>query len=146
MAGSGGGEAGIIAPARPVRARATWPMVALSESTDGQSAMAIIFKSPAQADVLMFDDDGQRLLELMRTSGELPGALRSEDLPLALERLRAGIEAATPAAADEPPPGDEEDDDAPRQPAVPLAHRALPLMQMLEKAIARDQYVTWTRA
>lgn len=122
-------------------------MVTVFLSNEWKRAMAIIFKSPAQADVLMFDADGQRLLELMGTSGELPGALRSEALPAAMERLRAGIEAEVPPP---PPPAvdRDDDDDAPaaQPPAVPLAHRALPLMQMLEKAIARDQYVTWVQA
>lgn len=108
--------------------------------------MAIVFKSPKQSDLLMFDDDALRLLELMGATGELPGALRSEDLPNALQRLRAGVEDAQPSpATDEELAAHDDADDTPRPVSVPLAHRALPLTQMLEKAITRDQYLTWTR-
>jgi len=100
--------------------------------------MLVTFSCPAHADITMFGDVASRLLELMGHSGTVPGALLAEDVAAALARLEAAV------AADEqlPEPGESargEDD----EPAVSLAHRALPLIQSLQAAAKAECNLMW---
>lgn len=101
--------------------------------------MLLTFRSPAFSDITMFGDVGLALIERMGHSPTVPGALASEDVPVALERLRRAIAAEgtdpVPAGAGEALNDGEE--------RVSLAHRALPLIQLLEAAVAEDSYVMW---
>ena len=55
--------------------------------------MLVTFTCPAYADITMFGDVAIRLLKMMGHSGTVPGALLAEDVPAALQRLEAAIEA-----------------------------------------------------
>jgi hypothetical protein len=89
----------------------------------------------------MFGDIAAELLKLMGHSGTVPSALRAEDVPAALDRLKAGIEAdkaesATDASAEEADRESEEE-------AVSLALRAVPLIELLKKASKAKCNVMW---
>lgn len=101
--------------------------------------MLLTFRSPAFSDITMFGDVGLMLIERMGHSATVPGALASEDVPMALERLRraVAVEGAEPA----PAVSDETRRDGEER--VSLGHRALPLIQLLEAAAAEDSYVMW---
>jgi hypothetical protein len=73
---------------------------------------------------------------MMGQSGVLPGAIRPEDIPAALERLKKEV-AAHPATA--PQRGDKDDG----APGVSLRQRAFPLIELLERAAKRGCYVIW---
>jgi hypothetical protein len=103
--------------------------------------MLIRFHSPAFHDITMFGADGRRLIELMGMSGRIPSAVNAEDLPAVKARLLAGIESAPPPPAPEDADETEESDAARFR--VPLKTRALPLLSMLDAAIAKDAYVMW---
>ena len=96
--------------------------------------MLVTFSCPAYADITLFGDVAIRLLKMMGHSGTVPSALLADDVPAALARLEAEIEAekqssqATDVSAEDD--GDE--------PAVSLTHRALPLVDLL-KAAAKDK-------
>lgn len=102
--------------------------------------MLVTFRSPAYSDITMFGEVGLALLQRMGHSGSVPGALAAEDVPKALERLRNSIvldgEEPVPASSDRAA-GDED--------RVSLAHRALPLIKLLEAAAAAQAYVIWER-
>lgn len=53
--------------------------------------MLITFHTDAYEDITYFADVAKRLLSLMGHSGTIPGAIKSENLPEALERLQAGL-------------------------------------------------------
>ena len=106
--------------------------------------MLVRFRSPASHDLLMFGAVAETLLGLMGVSGRIPSALQAEDLPAARERLRAGLDAAA-ALAQAPRKADDEDDTA-REPEVSLRQRALPLLEMLEKAASKQEWVMWEAA
>lgn len=53
--------------------------------------MLITFHTDAYEDITYFADIAKRLLSLMGHSGTIPGAIKSEHLPEALERLQAGL-------------------------------------------------------
>jgi Domain of unknown function (DUF1840) len=79
---------------------------------------------------------------LLGHSGTVPSALLAEDVPAALARLKAAVA----VHANEPlgpqgsasRSGDEDQN-------VSLAHRALPLIQMLTAAVAERENVMWDK-
>jgi hypothetical protein len=103
----------------------------------------VTFRTSAYANITMFGDVAVRLLKLMRHSGTVPSAILADDVPQALAHLKAAI-AADKAASGESAPKDAENDDS-EEPAVSLAHRAFPLIELLEAAAKRKCDVMWGR-
>lgn len=94
----------------------------------------------------MHGDAALALLKAMGHSGSVPGAILAADLPAALVRLRKALDDHAHAPPPPPPPTDAEDDDErEREPPVTLRMRALPLIDMVETAIARDSDLMWER-
>jgi hypothetical protein len=94
----------------------------------------------------MHGDAAVALLRAMGHSGTVPGAILAPDLPEALANLRRSLE--TQADLPSPPPAaaaeeGEEREDAP--PPVTLRMRAVPLIEMIETAIARGSDLMWER-
>jgi len=84
----------------------------------------------------MFGEVAVNLLRLMGQSGAIPGAILSPDIPAALERLRGGVSGHT-----EKPPARNRDDES--EPPVSLRNRAVPLIDLLERAAKSGADVTW---
>ena len=99
--------------------------------------MLVTFSCRAYADITMFGDIAVRLLRLMGHSGTVPGALLAQDIAPALARLEAGVAAAGQSQAPE------EDEDG--EPPVSLAHRALPLIELLRVAAKAKVNVMWDK-
>ena len=97
--------------------------------------MLVTFTTDAYADITMFGDVALALLKMMGHSGTVPSAILAADVPAALSRLTAGIEAAKAA-----PSVDDEDED---EPQVSLSHRALPLINLLTAAVKDGCDVMW---
>jgi len=97
--------------------------------------MLVTFTTKAYADITMFGDVALAMLKMMGHSATVPGAILAEDVPAALSRLRAAIDAekASPFV---------EDKDA-DEPVVSLAHRALPLIELLAAAAKAESDVMW---
>ncbi len=102
--------------------------------------MLVTFSCSAYANITMFGDVAIHLLKMMGHSGNVPGAILAEDLPKALERLEAAIYYEKQCS--ETVPQDEDDD---KQLSVPLSHRALPLIELLNAAIKADCNVMWDK-
>ena len=86
------------------------------------------------------------LLQLAGHSGTVPGAILAADLPAALRELRKGLELAGDRPSPPPPPREEaevEDEGREREPPVTLRKRAVPLIDMIETAIARGSDLMW---
>lgn len=116
--------------------------------------MLITFKSAADADVIMFSEIAQRLLEILGKDPLAPqGIITAPQLPAALAALRAAIEQDRLAQPPEEEPDtwgmDEIDKQAVREAQrkraqqVSLAQRAMPLLQMLEYAQRDQANVIW---
>ena len=101
--------------------------------------MLVTFKTKAYSNITMFGDVAIRLLKLMGHSGTVPSAILADDVPAALERLKAAIaeEKRKAAAARRDEPEDE------KEPPVSLANRALPLIELLEAAAKQNCDVMW---
>lgn len=93
----------------------------------------VTFHSRAAGDFTMFDAVAVGLLKKMGHSGTVPSAILPEDIPQALQRLKASLASEPPADAQEQ--GDE--------PAVTLSRRAYPLVKMLEASLAEPCEVMW---
>lgn len=98
--------------------------------------MLITFRTDAYADITMFGEVALGMLKLMGHSATVPGAILAADVPAALQRLRAGVTTAAPQSGDTA-------DDAGDEPPVSLSHRALPLIKLLEAAMAAKSDVMW---
>lgn len=97
--------------------------------------MLVTFTTDAYADITMFGDVALTMLRMMGHSATVPGAIRAEDVPVALSRLTAAIDAENSS----PLPADKNAD----EPVVSVAHRALPLINLLTAAAKAKSYVTW---
>jgi len=97
--------------------------------------MLVTFTTDAYADVTMFGDVAHSMLKMMGHSGTVPSAILAQDVPAALSRLTAAVDAAKSSQ----PAADVNAD----EPAVSLANRALPLINLLTAAAKAGSYVMW---
>lgn len=98
--------------------------------------MLVTFSTSAYSDITMFGDVAVRLIKLMGHSGSVPGAILAEDVQTALERLQRAIQAEKEAS---------ELNDEDGEPVVSLAHRALPLIELLTAAAKEKCNVMWDK-
>jgi hypothetical protein len=103
--------------------------------------MLITFSTKAYADITMFGEVALQLIHLMGHSGSVPGAILAEDVPAALEKLKAAL-ASGAGQAPSPAPGEPGDEDEER-PKVRLSQRALPLVELLSAAARQGCNVMW---
>ena len=96
--------------------------------------MLITFSTKAYADITMFGDVALQLIHLMGHSGSVPGAILAEDVPAALDQLRAALAAG---------PAEVQVKDSDEEPKVSLNHRALPLIELLSAAANQGGNVMW---
>ena len=97
--------------------------------------MLVTFKTEFHADIIMFGDVALTLLKMMGHSGTIPSAIEAEDVPAALERLQTAI------GMNKSSESSGEKDDA--EPKIGIAKRALPLIELLDAAVAAKTYVMW---
>jgi hypothetical protein len=97
--------------------------------------MLVTFTTDAYADITMFGDVALAMLKMMGHSATVPGAILAADVPGALGRLTAAIDAEK---ASSPPV---EDNDA-GEPVVSMTHRALPLVDIYAKRLQIQERMT----
>jgi hypothetical protein len=106
--------------------------------------MLVTFRTKAHADIMMFGDIAVHLLKLMGHSGTVPSALVADDVPAALNRLKNAMKAHKTEALEAVDTTDEaEDNDDAKERPIDLAHRAFPLIELLEAAAAAHCDVMW---
>ena len=88
----------------------------------------------------MFGDVAVRLLNIMGHSGTVPGALLAEDIPSALNKLKAAAEEDKISEKTEQT-SDEESEEQP----VSLSLRAHPLIELLTAAAEQKCDVMWDK-
>jgi len=97
--------------------------------------MLVTFSTNAYADITYFGDVALSMLKMMGHSPTVPGAIVAEDVPAALNSLTAAIEAEKNVLQAEDKDTDE--------PVVSMAHRALPLIELLAAAAKAETFVMW---
>ena len=109
--------------------------------------MIVKFSTRAGA-LTMHGEAAVALLRAMGHSGTVPGAILAPDLPAALASQRKALETLAAQASPAPPAASEDDaeelENAP--PPVTLRMRAVPLIDMIETAIARGSDLMWERS
>ena len=104
--------------------------------------MLVTFRTKAHADITMFGNVATDLLKLAGMTGTVPTAILAPDIPSVIARLEDGLaqrNAAVPEDATLKAAGGTRDPakyDPDAEPAVPLGHRALPLLALLRDAQA----------
>ncbi|SDX75969.1 protein of unknown function [Allochromatium warmingii] len=102
--------------------------------------MLIRFETPAYATITMFGDIAVTLIKLMGHSGSVPGALLAADIPAALAQLQHAVAEHPDTPLDPATPHQRQRDESPH---VSLAHRALPLIELLTAADCAGENVMW---
>jgi len=106
----------------------------------------ITFRSPAAADVMMFDDVAKRMMAVMGKEEAARGIVTVEQLPGAIARLKAAIAADRAAHTGEQEEDRPETETTPgggKRPYVGFAQRAVPLVEFLEYSLKADKPVMW---
>ncbi|MDI3514910.1 MAG: hypothetical protein PWP40_2139 [Rhodocyclaceae bacterium] len=113
--------------------------------------MLVTFKSHASADVIMFGDDAKKLIAIVGKDPHNPqGIITAQQLPEAIERLKAAIEEDRIRQAELERQRTEADEAADKEAGrsgmaapVGLAQRAWPLLNMLEESLREETPVVW---
>jgi len=105
--------------------------------------MLVTFRTETYADIMLFGDIAVQLLKMMGHSGAVPGALLAADVPAALARLKQALAAGQAVVVADTEDKDEAEDEEEKEPAVGLAQRAFPLIELLTAAAAAHDDVVW---
>lgn len=97
--------------------------------------MLVTFTTKAYADITMFGDVALAMLKMMGHSATVPGAIPAADIPRALSQLNSAINAESAA-----PPAH---NDNAKESTVSMAHRAMPLINLLTAAAKENTNVMW---
>ncbi|HEX7374523.1 MAG TPA: DUF1840 domain-containing protein [Steroidobacteraceae bacterium] len=111
--------------------------------------MIVVF-STRHGQLTLLGESAVALLKLAGHSGTVPGAVLSADLPAFLARLRAGLaqhgDELSPAPTAQSAQDEADEDESSREStAVSLRKRAVPLLDMVETAVARGSDLMWER-
>jgi hypothetical protein len=106
--------------------------------------MLIIFKSPASGDVIMFGKNGKEMLEVLgKDKEDAKGIFTVEQLPAAIDTLKAAIAADKARQTDKDDDNEDEQDVKPGGGGVSFFQRAVPLLELLERSLKDKVPVTW---
>jgi len=100
------------------------------------------FKSRETGDLVMLQQHGQRMLEILgkRLSG--PGIIQPSEMDAAVQKIRAAVAADDAARQKHPPEEKGDEEDAPRDP-VSLRMRAAPFIEMLQRCEQANVEIVW---
>ena len=104
--------------------------------------MLITFKTKNHADVVMFGDIALQLIGMMGLLKKTPGAILTEDIKQALEKLQSSLDQISSDKSDGDSVQKVSDDDD--EPKIPLQIRALPLIDLLKNALKNQNNVMWS--
>lgn len=104
--------------------------------------MLVTFESKAYSNITMFGDVAKKLIKATGHSGTIPSAIKSADIPAALEKLKHAVsqevESESNSDSNQDSINNKDDDNF-----VSVDKRAKPLIEMLEAAIERKEDVMW---
>lgn len=100
--------------------------------------MLVTFRSDV-GNITMFGDDALTMLKMMGHSATVPGAILAADVPMALSRLKAALD------AEKGSPPDEEGEEEEEEPVVHITDRGIPLVNLLTAAAKEGCDVMWNK-
>ena len=108
--------------------------------------MLVIFQSKVAGDVIMFGDVAYRMMEVMGKEAGPQGIVTVAQLPDAIARLKTALaadKAQHAALAAKDLPQIEQAPDGSERPVVSLTQRAVPLIELLEASLQKNEPVVW---
>ena len=100
--------------------------------------MHYVFRSHADADLLMMGPVGDHLLRIIGREPSERGIIEAAALPAAIQAIEAAV------AADRREHGrDDEAEEDLKEPRVGLAQRAWPMLEMMKRASAEKADIVW---
>jgi ElaB/YqjD/DUF883 family membrane-anchored ribosome-binding protein len=107
----------------------------------------VVFRSKAAAEIYMFAETAQRLLQIAGKAAGERGVIRPEELDDALQRLTAAVDQEKADLRQQRARRDVDEREGSAQgeplPPVTLGQRAFPLIEMLRAAQRKRVDVTW---
>jgi len=100
--------------------------------------MHYVFRSRADADLIMMGPVGDHMLRLIGREPSSRGIIEAAALPAAIQ----AIEAAVAADRRQQSQDDEAEEDR-KEPRVGLAQRAWPLLEMMKRSLAGQADIVW---
>jgi hypothetical protein len=100
--------------------------------------MHYVFRSRADADLIMMAPVGDQLLRIIGRVPSARGIIEAAALPAAIQ----AIEAAVAVDRREQAKDDDRESD-PKEPRVGLAQRAWPMLEMMKRALAEKTDIVW---
>ena len=100
--------------------------------------MHYVFKSKADADLIMMEPAGDQILRIVGREPARQGIIEAAAIPAAMRAIEAAVAAEAAGRGN-----DDDDDDARREPRVGLAQRAWPLLEMMKRALAEQADIVW---
>lgn len=98
--------------------------------------MLITFKSPASADVMMFGEVAEKMLEIIGKEPSGKGIITVENLPAAIDKLKGAINADVQSRG-------QATQDANGGDSVSISQRAIPLIELFERSLKQEVPVVW---
>jgi Domain of unknown function (DUF1840) len=106
----------------------------------------IVFRSKAAGEIYMFAETAHRLLDILGKADSPRGVITAEQIPDALARLVAAVDAEKAQHAEDPREREETErrgETPAAERPITLGQRAFPLIEMLRAAGKRNVDVTW---
>lgn len=101
--------------------------------------MHYVFKSKADADLIMMEPAGDQLLRIVGREPARQGIIEAAAIPAAMRAIETAIAAENAGRVS----NSDDDDDARREPRVGLAQRAWPLLEMMKRSLAEQADIVW---
>jgi len=95
------------------------------------------FKSKATGDLIMTQPVGDRVLGLIGKAVTPQGIIEVDQMPAAMRALESAV------SAESPKPADDDDGGSQRAENVSLRQRVWPMVEMMKRAAAEKQPITW---
>ncbi len=115
--------------------------------------MLVTLTSSTSGEIMLFAEIARSLFDIIGKEGTARGVFTTEQLPDAIEKLRAATVAGKTYAPYAPnahlnavSPKKEVDEESEDKTSVALAQRAFPLIELMERTLGEGGYVMWQAA
>jgi Domain of unknown function (DUF1840) len=102
------------------------------------------FKSKATGNLIMTQGVGDAVLQAMGKTISAKGIITVGEMPAAISALKAAVQIdKSRNVANVPAATSKQDDGNDQEPIITLSQRALPMLEMLHKALLGQQDIVW---
>lgn len=106
--------------------------------------MPYIFKSKVHSDILMLNEDAQKILKILGKDGQKKGIIEPQNIPTAIHALKQAIAYEQQSHnSDQEPIAENRIKTLPEDTPILLAQRTWPFLEMLNASYAANTAVVW---